>query len=192
MKKNKDTKFKVKGPEAIEDGLMNMGRAIEEGGPWVHPEMERIVLQSRESRTVEVRGMVEWRGADIRITSDFKKDFCEPGYFDHDLTVRTRHAGPATWFVFQMRDLFDGWLDYGNKYGFYQLLAQAALEHLAASQPEPEDAKPLLRAMLTRAFLMLEVAKEHHVWPDDAMMVLHSQDDEGNQWRMNLEGPSFE
>jgi len=177
MNKNKETKLKVKGPEAIEDGLMDMGRVIEAGGPWTHPEMERIP---------------EWRGADIRITSDFKTDFNDPNYFDHDLTVRTRHAGPATWFVFQMRDLFDGWLDYGNKYGFYELLAQAALEHLAASQPEPEDAKPLLRAMLTRAFLMLEVAKEHHVWPDDAMMVLHSQDQEGNQVRMNLEGPSFE
>ena len=197
----KQKKFKVKGPEAIEDGLMDMGRAIEAGGPWTHPEMKRIP---------------EWRGADIRITSDFKTDlvpihrprpirssrpaegmryapeFNEANYFDHDLTVRTRHAGPATWFVFQMRDLFDGWLDYGNKYGFYELLAQAALEHLAVDQPEPEDAKPLLRAMLTRAFLMLEVAKEHQVWPDDAMMVVHSQDEEGNQFRKNLEGPSFE
>jgi len=172
-----ETKLKVKGPEAIEDGLMNMGMAIEAGGPWTHPEMERIP---------------EWRGADIRITSDFEKNFNEPNYFDHDLTVRTRHAGPATWFVFQMRDLFDGWLDYGNKYGFYELLGQAVLEHLAANQPEPEDAKPLLRAMLPRAFLMLEVAKEHHVWPDDAMMVAHSQDEEGNQFRQNLEGPRFE
>ena len=89
MKKNKDTKFKVKGPEAIEDGLMGMGRLIEAGGPWVHPEMERIP---------------EWRGADIRITSDFERNYQEPGYFDHELTVRTRHAGPVTWFVFQMRD----------------------------------------------------------------------------------------
>ena len=177
MKKNKQAKFKVKGPEGIEDGLMDMGRAIEAGGSWAHPEMERIP---------------EWRGADIRITSDFKTDFNVANYFDHDLTVRTRHAGPATWFVFQMRDLFDGWLDYGNKYGFYEFLAQAALEHLAGNQPEPEDAKPLLRAMLTRAFLMLEVAKEHHVWPDDAMMVLYSQDEEGNQFRKNMEGPSFE
>ena len=175
--RNKEKKHKVKGPEAIEDGLMGMGRLIEAGGPWVHPEMERIP---------------EWRGADIRITSDFEKNYQEPGYFDHDLTVRTRHAGPATWFVFQMRDLFDGWLDAGNKYGFYELLAQASLEHLAGNQPEPEDARPLLRAMLTRAFLMLEVAKEHHVWPDDALMVLHSQDEEGNQFRKNLEGPSFD
>jgi len=177
MRKSKEKKFKVKGPEGIEDGLMDMGRAIEAGGPWKHPEMDRIP---------------EWRGADIRITSDFEMNYQAPGYFDHDLTVRTRHAGSATWFVFQMRELFDGWLDAGNKYGFYELLAQAALEHLAVDQPEPEDAKPLLRAMLTRAFLMLEVAKEHHVWPDDAMMVVHSQDDEGNQFRKNLEGPRFE
>ena len=64
---------------------------------------------------------------------------------------------------------------------------RAALEHLAANQPEPEDAKPLLRAMLTRAFLMLEVAKEHHVWPDDAMVVVHSQDEEGNQCRRHFD-----
>ena len=176
-KKGKETKFKVKGPEAIEDGLMDMGRAIEAGGPWTHPEMERIP---------------EWRGADIRITSDFKTNFNDPNYFDHDLTVRTRHAGPATWFVFQMRDLFDGWLDGGNKYGFYELLAQAALEHLAANQPEPEDARPLLRAMLVQGFAILGVAKEHHIWPDDAMMVLHTRDAEGNQLRKNFEGPSFE
>ena len=177
MRKSKEKKLKVKGPEAIEDGLMDMGRAIEAGGPWTHPEMERIP---------------EWRGADIRITSDFEKNYQEPGYFDHDLTVRTRHAGSVTWFVFQMRDLFDGWLDGGNKYGFYELLAQAALEHLAPNQPESEDAKPLLRAMLTRAFLMLEVAKEHHVWPDDAVVVVHTQDQEGNQYRKHLQGPGFE
>jgi len=69
---------------------------------------------------------------------------------------------------------------------------RAALEYLAENQPEPEDAKPLVRAMLTRAFLMLEVAKEHHVWPDDEMVVVHSQDEEGNQFRKHLEGPSFE
>jgi hypothetical protein len=91
-----------------------------------------------------------------------------------------------------MRDLFDGWLDWGNKYGFYELLAQAALEHLAGNQPEPEDAKPLLRAMLTRAFLILEIAKKHHVWPDDAMVVAHSRDEEGNQIREHFEGQSFE
>lgn len=177
MKRDKEAKLKVKGPDSIEDGLMNMGKAIEAGGLLTHPEMVRIP---------------EWRGADIRITSDFKTDFNEANYFDHDLTVRTRHAGPATWFVFQMRDLFDGWLDAGNKYGFYELLARAALEHLAGNQPEPVDAKPLLRAMLRQGFAILGVAREHHIWPDDAMMVLHTRDDEGNQLRKNVWGLSFD
>jgi len=168
---------KVLGVGAIEDGLMDMGRAIEAGGSWTHPEMKRIP---------------EWRGADIRITSDFETDFNEPNYFDHDLTVRTRHAGSVTWFIFQMRDLFDGWLGWSNKYGFYELLAQGALDHLAGNQPESDDAKPILRAMLAQGFAILKVAKEHHVWPDDAMLVFHTRDDEGNQYRINLEGPTSE
>jgi len=39
MKRNKKMKFEVKGPEAIEDGLMGMGRAIEAGGPSVAPNL---------------------------------------------------------------------------------------------------------------------------------------------------------
>jgi hypothetical protein len=177
MNKKNETKFKVNGSEEIEDGLMGMGRLIEAGGPWTHPAMERIP---------------EWRGADILITSDFKTDFNDLNYFHHDFIVRTRHAGPVTWFIFQMRDLFDGWLDRGNKYGFYELLAGSALEHLAGNQPELEDARPLLRAMLTKSFAILEVIKEHHTWPDDAMVVLHTMDDEGNQFRTKFEGPEFE
>ena len=42
MRKSKEKKFKVKGPDAIVDGLMDMERAIEAGGPWTHPEMDRI------------------------------------------------------------------------------------------------------------------------------------------------------
>jgi hypothetical protein len=36
------------------------------------------------------------------------------------------------------------------------------------------------------AFLMLEVAKQHHVWPDDDLMVVHAQDEEGNQFRKDF------
>ena len=75
MKKNKQAKFKVKGPEEIEDGLMDMGRAIEAGGPWTHPEMERIP---------------EWRGADIRITIDFERDFNESSIFSHQLCLEQK------------------------------------------------------------------------------------------------------
>ena len=72
MTGDKETNFKVKGPEAIENELMDMGRAIEAGGPWTHPEMVRIP---------------EWRGAVIQITSDFKTEFNEANYFDHALCL---------------------------------------------------------------------------------------------------------
>jgi hypothetical protein len=40
--KSRESGMMVLGPEGIEDGLMGMGRAIEAGGPWTHPEMDRI------------------------------------------------------------------------------------------------------------------------------------------------------
>ena len=49
-KKVKIEEPKVLGVGAIEDGLMDMVRAIETGGPWIHPEMKRIP---------------EWRGAGV-------------------------------------------------------------------------------------------------------------------------------
>ena len=36
------------------------------------------------------------------------------------------------------------------------------------------------------SFAILGVAKEHHIWPDDAMMVFHTRDDEGNQLRKDF------
>ena len=39
---SRESGMMVLGPEGIEDGLMGMGRAIEAGGPWTHPEMDRI------------------------------------------------------------------------------------------------------------------------------------------------------
>jgi hypothetical protein len=77
-------------------------------------------------------------------------------------------------------------LDAGNKHGFYGSLAEAALEHLAAHQPEADDPRPLMRAVLDRTFLWLQVLRDEGEIPDDAMCVLHLQDIEGRQVRINL------
>jgi hypothetical protein len=42
------------------------------------------------------------------------------------------------------------------------------------------------------SFAILGVAKEHHIWPDDAMEFIQTSDDEGKQYRKNLETPSYE
>jgi hypothetical protein len=94
--------------------------------------------------------MPEWGGAGVCLTCDLTR---EPKDFPdgHHLLVRTRHARPLTWLFFELRDAFGGWLNAGNKEGFFGSLAQVALKHLAANQPESDDAKPLLKGVLAEA-----------------------------------------
>lgn len=129
----------------------------------------------------------EWQGADVRITSDFSwepKNFVE----EHDLLVRTRHAPTLTWLFFELRDTFGDWLHAGNKYGFYGSLAQAAQKHLARHQPESGDPRPLLKDVLSGAFVWLQILRKTGNLPDQPGMILHSHDTEGRQYRTNL-GP---
>lgn len=56
-----------------------------------------------------------------------------------------------------------------------------------AQRTELEDPKPLLRAMLAYGSAILGVAKENQDWPNDVMMGVHTQNEEGNQIRMNFE-----
>jgi gamma-glutamylcyclotransferase (GGCT)/AIG2-like uncharacterized protein YtfP len=127
----------------------------------------------------------EWRGADVRITSDFGPE-APKSFMDHDLIVRTYHAATLTWLFLELRDAFGDFLDAGNKYGFYGSLARAALDHLAAHQPESDDPRPLLRAVLVVAERHLAGLQEHGFIPDNAMAVLHTMDAEGRQRRTDL------
>jgi hypothetical protein len=130
--------------------------------------------------------MPEWLGADVWIISDFTfepKDFMEA----HNLRVCTHHAKALTWLFLEVRDAFGDLLDASNKYGFYGSMADAALRHLAAHQPEPEDPRPLLRTVLVKAFEWLRVVRELGGIPADSLFVGHAWDDEGVQRRIDLE-----
>ena len=130
--------------------------------------------------------MPEWSGADVVVSSDFEwepKNFMEA----HDLRVRTRHAVPVTWLFLSIRDIFTGWLDASNKYGFYESLGQAALDHLAAHQPEPDAPQPLLRAVLDEASRWAGVLRETGRIPANSQCVLHLRDAEARQWRIDLD-----
>ena len=130
--------------------------------------------------------MPEWSGADVRITSDFTH---EPQKFieAHELLVRTRHAESLTWLFLEVRDAFGHLLDASNKYGFYGALAQSASEHLAMHQPERDDPRPLLRATLTRAFEWLRTLRSDGELSANAKIVIHEQDAEGRQRRIDPE-----
>lgn len=134
----------------------------------------------------QLSGPVEWRGADVRITSDFRPE-APKSFMDHDLIVRTQHAKVLSWLFLELRDAFEAFLDAGNKYGFYGALAQSALRHMAAHQPESDDPRPLLRAVLAAADDQLKLIARFGGIPDNAAAVLHSTDAEGRQSRIDLE-----
>jgi hypothetical protein len=129
------------------------------------------------------RDMPEWSGADVRITSDF---IYEPQFMEsHDLFVRTQHAVPLTWLFLEVRDAFGDFLDASNKYGFYGSLGQAAMNQLAATQPEPDDPGQLLCSVLDRAFDWLHVLRDEGAIPPNSDIVIHSSDTEGRQIRID-------
>jgi hypothetical protein len=160
-------------PSAIESRLIDLGARLSHSPPDqpVHPQQAEIP---------------EWVGADVHVTSDFA---WEPkNLFDaHELLVRTRHAKPLTWLIFELRDAFEEWLDFRNKYGFYGSLAQAAQRHLAAHQPESDDPRPLLKDVLAVGFKCVEALRREGELPEDAGIIVHQQDAEGRQRRIDPE-----
>jgi hypothetical protein len=160
-------------PYQIEQRLLDLALRLGRAQPqdMVHPRQNEIP---------------EWRGADVRLTSDFT---WEPGDFieQHDLLVRTRHAQALTWLFFELRDTFSDWLDAGNKYGFFGSLALVAQKHLARHQPESADPRPLLKVVLAEGFHWHQILRQTGELPDQPEIILHSHDTEGRQYRANFD-----
>jgi hypothetical protein len=122
-----------------------------------------------------------WYGGGVLVTDDFASDFDT-----RKLVVRTRQAAALTWLIFELQDAFSDWLCFDNKFGFFGSLARAALDHLSAHQPEADDPRPLLSAVLdTAARLSREVSLRGDL-ALDSPAVLHLEDAEGRQVRIDL------
>jgi hypothetical protein len=158
--------------EKIQDSIIKIGELIEseDTASWIHPNMTF---------------MPEWQGADTIITSDFGPT--EHGFFGHDLTVRTRHASALTWLFLNLRDTFGDELDWGNKYRFYGDLATAALKHLSTEPTEDQDPRPLMKAVLRQSTVYLHELQKNDQIADGASVILHHQDSEGRQKRIDPE-----
>ncbi len=125
-----------------------------------------------------------WRGADVIVTDDFER---EPGWMEsHKLWVRTRHASPLGWLFRRVRDAFYGWYDFRNKYGFFGSLGSVALDYLVQHQPESEDHRPLLLAVLAQGESWADVLDRDDCLPDNAPIVIHLKDPEGRQLRVDV------
>ncbi len=136
--------------------------------------------------TIQLEQPKGWRGANVIVTNDFE---IEPGWMEaHKLWVRTRHASALGWLLRQIRDEFMGWYNFRNKYGFFGSLGQAALQHLAQRQPEVEDPRPLLSAVLGQAEEWAQWLVRYGELPDNAPIVLHHTDAKGRQYRTDLQG----
>jgi hypothetical protein len=155
----------------LEDRLIARGRALEADGTGSarHPDKAR---------------MPEWNGARVLVTADFTY---ESQKFGFELVVRTRHAQSLSWLIFELRDVFSEYLDAQNKYGFYESLAQAALAHLAAHQPEADDHRPLLRQVLSVGFEYFELLRTDGAIPPTPRLSLAGTDVEGRQMRLYVE-----
>jgi len=162
----------------VERALVDLGTRLEaaELPTFQHPYQQELM---------ECGEPPEWRGGGVIVTSDF--EWQPQGFSDRSkLQVRTRHAVQLTWLMLEIRDVFSPWVYFSNKFGFYGSLAEAALNYLAANQPEIDDPRPLLRAVLSRSFAWLQVLREQGHIPDNPECVLHLEDLEGRQKRIDL------
>lgn len=71
----------------------------------------------------QIRGVQEWNGADVIITSDKNRQ-----YSSKYIIVYTRHAQALSWLIEQLKYIFCP--DYFWKYEFYGNLATAAIRYL--------------------------------------------------------------
>ena len=164
---------RMRRPQVIKAELASLAKTIEHS-------MQEVDLG--ESARGGPKG---WHGADVTVTDDFEK---EPTWMEqHDIWVRTRHALEVSWLIRKIRDLFAGYLDFQNKYGFYGSLGRAALEHLGSHQPENEDCRPLLFSVLAQGERWAEELANVGYIEDNAGIVIHSTDQEGQQKRIDAE-----
>jgi len=107
----------------------------------------------------------EFGGADVIITREASPSLREwaavqplvlgnVGYAPRRRLVETRHAVELSWLLYQFRELYGDILDSNNKYYFYGMAAQAAIEFIADHGDETE-LKPLLMHVIDRAELAI-------------------------------------
>ena len=134
---------------------------MREGEPRLqelHRLQDRIAAPDFSTR---VRRTRQWRGADVVITSRMTSELQawlddQPIVLGAQKTIPRRravvtpYARELSWLFHQLRDCFRDHLDFTNKYDFFAILAQAALDYLDENKADT-DATGLLLAVLATA-----------------------------------------
>jgi len=71
----------------------------------------------------------EFGGADLIITNDKDRN-----HEEHITMVYTEHAAAMSWLVYQLKDIYDGDLNWKNKYDFYPFIGELVNESLTSQE----------------------------------------------------------
>jgi len=55
--------------------------------------------------------------------------------YDYDVVICTKYAGPISWLIYQLNDVYKDSVYYSNKYSFYQLVGSLIQKHLNDTDP---------------------------------------------------------
>jgi hypothetical protein len=89
----------------------------------------------------------EWVGADVFITSSAQ----EANAQENVGVVLTNMAGPLSWLLNELRDAAEGYLDFRNKFEFFEEIAEAAKEYIEQNGDTEEELSGLLECGVQRA-----------------------------------------
>ncbi len=99
-----------------------------------------------------------WGGADV-VISPYEPPASAPGFYPEPRRVVVASASELSWLFFQLRDIFNAYLNGQTKIEFFGRLANAALRYQAKNQGD-EVLGDLLRAVLHEAFAMADEMEE--------------------------------
>jgi hypothetical protein len=103
-----------------------------------------------------------WIGADVQIVQKIEDEKRKPDFYPRNRVLVTPYAGEFSWLFEQLRDVFYATraIDYTSKEEFFGRLANAALRHIQKHGAEELTPKPILLAVLSEAFRILEELSE--------------------------------
>jgi hypothetical protein len=100
-----------------------------------------------------------WQGARVVIASEMPPRE-EPGFYPEPLIVRTDFPGELSWLFFELKEAFNDWVDWENKFYFYGTLGETAILYSDRLDGQ-EKVTELLLCVLDRADeLLLESASD--------------------------------
>ena len=130
----------------------------------VEKKLKKIRLQIQQENFInkEMYGKEPlFRGADIQVARDQHTLSKKPDFYPEDKYIITKHADEVSILIYAIRDVYESYFNYINKYHYYDQLADAAIKHISEDNVN-KNCKDLLLCIIDRAIKFLpEVESEY-------------------------------